>query len=170
MSDPPELPDPHELYERAQTDPDVPLLLADFVAPTPPRGEFRTATRTASTGLPPLEIAVRAPALRILPLEKTARNPYERFVFIGRASTCDVILRDVSVSKSHAVFERERAEWFVRDNRSHNGTYVGERRLEAGERARIASGDALRFGACAVYFVMPKDLRRILESMGLLNE
>jgi hypothetical protein len=167
LSAPPHL---EELFFRADADPDVPLLLADFVDPTPPRGEFRTATREAGAGLPSLEVAVCAPALRILPLEKTARNPYEEFVFVGRASTCDVILRDVSVSKSHAVFERTRSGWLLRDNRSHNGTYLGERRLDAGERAPLGSGQALRFGAYAVYFVMPVELRRILETMGFLHE
>ena len=164
MSAPPDL---DELFVRAAADPDTPLLLADFVDATPPKGEFRTATREAATGLPPIEVAMRSPSLRVLAIEKTARNPNEEFVFIGRASTCDVILRDASVSKSHAVFERESAEWFLRDNRSHNGTFVGDRRLESGERVRVESGDAIRFGAYVVYFVLPRDLRRILETTGL---
>lgn len=155
-----------ELYAYTERDPRTPVLLADFMNPTPPDGEFRTATRKGSAALPPVEEALRASSLRAVPLAKTDRNPYEAFVFVGRASTCDVILRDVSVSKSHAVFELEPDGWIVRDNRSHNGTFVGERRLALGERARVASGDAVRFGTYPVYFMMPQDLRRILEAMG----
>ena len=64
--------------------------------------------------------------VRLAPLSKSDRNPYQNFIFVGRASTCDVILRDASVSKTHAVFERDGQQplWKLRDNRSHNGTWV----------------------------------------------
>ena len=162
MSDPLAL---DELLAYADHDPETPLLIVDFCDPTMPRGEFRTATRTAAPELATVELALASASLRVVPLEKTDRNPYEAFVFVGRASTCDVILRDASVSKSHAVFEREASGWILRDNRSHNGTFVGDRRLALGERAPIASRTAVRFGTYPVYFMMPVDLRRILEAM-----
>lgn len=143
----------------------TPLLLADFLDRTPPRGEFRTASRPDSPPHPPVALALRAPQLRVVPVVKADRNPYGGFVFVGRASTCDVILRDVSVSKSHAVFEREESGWILRDNRSHNGTWLGDRRVVPGERARLESGAAIRFGAYPVYFMLAPDLRRILEEM-----
>jgi pSer/pThr/pTyr-binding forkhead associated (FHA) protein len=54
----------------------------------------------------------------------------------------------------------------VKDNRSHNGTFWNERKLASGERKRLETGDAIRFGAYPVYVIMPADVRRILETMG----
>ncbi len=145
---------------------DVPVLLSDFRAGVRAgAGEFRTATRDVGP-IPALGVVLHDPEVNITPLAKSDRNPYENFIFVGRASTCDVILRDASVSKSHAVFERTADGWILRDNRSHNGTWVHERRLAPSERVPVESGIAIVFGAFPVYVIMPSDLRRILETMG----
>jgi pSer/pThr/pTyr-binding forkhead associated (FHA) protein len=89
---------------------------------------------------------------------------------VGRASTCDVILRDASVSKTHAVFERDgEALWRLRDNRSHNGTWVNYARLTPNARIPVASGDAILFGAYPAYLVSPDELRRLLADLGLVD-
>jgi pSer/pThr/pTyr-binding forkhead associated (FHA) protein len=141
-----------------------PVLLAGFAtAIRPSEREFRTATRDATTSLPPFDTVLADPATCVLILEKAGKNPYEGFVFVGRASTSDVVIRDASISKSHAAFDYAYGAWHVRDNRSHNGTSVNGRRLASGERVRIESRDALVFGAYPVYVVMPDDLKRLIE-------
>jgi pSer/pThr/pTyr-binding forkhead associated (FHA) protein len=105
----------------------------------------------------------------LAPLSKSERNPYQRFIFVGRASTCDVILRDASVSKTHAVFERDerQALWKLRDNRSHNGTWHNGERLEDGERVSLESGDVIVLGSYPVYFMRSPDLMKILARPSL---
>ncbi len=103
----------------------------------------------------------------VAPLVKAGRNPYANFIFVGRASTSDIVLRDASVSKSHAVFEAGTGTdgWRLRDNGSHNGTFVDGRRLAGKTPVSIASGSAVLFGAYPAYVLMPDDLRRILETL-----
>ena len=96
-------------------------------------------------------------------LEKSPRNPYDGFLFLGRASTCDVIVRDASISKTHAVIEPAGDGWYVRDNRSRNGTFKNQTRLKDGERAPLASGDLLVLGSYPLYFLLSTDLFRLLR-------
>jgi pSer/pThr/pTyr-binding forkhead associated (FHA) protein len=144
----------------------VPVLLVGFpgstrVAP----GEYRTATREETPSMPPLASAMLDPDARLLPLIKSGRNPYANFIFVGRASTSDIVLRDASVSKAHAVLERG-TDWRIRDNGSHNGTWVNASRLAPKTPVVLTSGDAIVFGAYPAYLIMPDELRRILETMG----
>jgi pSer/pThr/pTyr-binding forkhead associated (FHA) protein len=55
--------------------------------------------------------------------------------------------------------------WRLRDNRSHNGTWVDGQRLTSKSRVAVQSGQPLVFGAYPAYLIMPVDLRRILEAM-----
>jgi pSer/pThr/pTyr-binding forkhead associated (FHA) protein len=146
---------------------DVPVLVVglrgNVAGPAP---EYRTSTREETPPLPSVSEALREEGVLLAPLRKSARNPYENFIFVGRASTCDVILRDASVSKTHAVFERDGdALWKLRDNRSHNGTWVNYARLRPNARIPVASGDAILFGAYPAYLVSPEELRRMLAEM-----
>lgn len=128
--------------------------------------EYRTSTREGDLELGPVTQALGDEGVGLAPLIKSDRNPYENFIFVGRASTCDVILRDASVSKSHAVFERDaKGVWCLRDNRSHNGTWVDGGRLAPKARVTVASGMAIVFGAYPAYLLMPADLGRILATM-----
>jgi len=65
-------------------------------------------------------------------------------VRIGRGPENDIRLPDPSVSRTHAVVEREALGWVVRDLGSTNGTrYNGDRV----QRATLAPGDRLKIGA-----------------------
>lgn len=129
--------------------------------------DFRTSTRALThPSLPPLAEALLDPAASLVALLKSDRNPYRNFIFVGRASTCDVVLRDASVSKAHAVFDSEQSTWKLRDNRSHNGTWVDGLRLAANKPTPVAHGSAIVFGAYPAYLIMPDELHRILGTMG----
>jgi pSer/pThr/pTyr-binding forkhead associated (FHA) protein len=146
----------------------VPVLLLDLPIESPiSAGEFHTATRQDPKSMPTLEDVLQDQSVAVARLVKSPNNPYENFIFVGRAATCDIILRDASVSKSHAVFEKsaDGKAWMLRDNRSHNGTWVNGQRLEPGARVALSSADALRFGSYPAYFLMPDPFRRILEMM-----
>jgi hypothetical protein len=72
--------------------------------------------------------------------------PFNRVV-VGRSRVCDMVLPYASVSKVHVHFHLENfVPVAVSDQRSANGTWLNERRLEPGATARLAIGDRIRMG------------------------
>jgi pSer/pThr/pTyr-binding forkhead associated (FHA) protein len=147
----------------------VPVLVVAVRGMPTPSKEFRTSTRASSAPPPPLVTVMSDPRTTVFELEKSTRNPYNGFLFVGRASTSDIILKDSSISKSHATLERvdnrdgrEHGDWFVKDNRSRNGTHLNGNRLSDGERSKLAGGDLVVFGSYPAYFLEPTDLLRMI--------
>ena len=69
---------------------------------------------------------------------------------MGRATDSAVFLDDVTVSRTHAVFERrDGGEWFVRDVGSLNGTYVNGEQVD---ETKLASGDEVQVGRFKLVF------------------
>ena len=68
----------------------------------------------------------------------------------GRHPDSDIFLDDVTVSRRHAEFHRERGIFTVRDVGSLNGTYVNRERVEA---ATLASGDEVQIGKFRLVFL-----------------
>jgi len=63
---------------------------------------------------------------------------------IGREADNDIVIKDESVSRHHAVLERDaRSVWWLEDLGSHNGTRVGGRPIT---RQRVSAADGLAFG------------------------
>jgi hypothetical protein len=138
------------------------VLLLEFWKGAGPAREFRTSTLSAPDNIPPLTSATNDPATVVAALEKSPRNPYDGFLFLGRASTCDIIVRDASISKTHAVIEPRPGSWHLRDNRSRNGTWRNGVRLKDGERIELASGDVIVLGSYPIYFVLADELMKLL--------
>jgi hypothetical protein len=138
------------------------VLLLEFWKGAGPAREFRTSTLSAPESIPPLVTVTTDPATQVVALEKSPRNPYDGFLFLGRASTCDVIIRDASISKTHAVIEPRGETWHLRDNRSRNGTWRNGERLKDGERVLLASGDVIVLGSYPIYFLRSPDLMKLL--------
>lgn len=70
-------------------------------------------------------------------------------LLVGRAGGdvgADVEIEDASLSRRHAELVANGPAWVLRDLGSTNGTWVGDRRLAAGEPAELVSGTTLRFG------------------------
>jgi pSer/pThr/pTyr-binding forkhead associated (FHA) protein len=154
-----------ELAAAGATTFDAPaVLLLEFRAVQGVAREFRTSTIGADGGaVPPLTRAADDPTTRVAVLEKSGRNPYDGFLFLGRASTCDVIIRDAAISKTHAVIEPSGEGWNLRDNRSRNGTFRNGSRLKEGERVLLTSGDLVTLGSYPLYFLLSVDLLRLLR-------
>jgi len=87
----------------------------------------------------------RVPAEGVrLPLELVG----DRAFILGRSRSCDVVLSDDTVSRSHAVLRRTAEGWSIRDLGSSNGTWVNGEPIE---RTRIVvPGDAVVLGGCLV--------------------
>jgi hypothetical protein len=62
---------------------------------------------------------------------------------IGRHPDSDVFLDDITVSRRHAVIERDDEGYAVRDAGSLNGTYVNRKRVDD---ARLRYGDEVQIG------------------------
>ena len=139
------------------------VVLVEFLKGGGPAREFRTSTLSAPGSIPPLATVTSDPGTQVIPLEKSPRNPYDGFLFLGRASTCDIIIRDASISKTHAVIEPSASAWHLRDNRSRNGTWRNGERLKEGEKVTLASGDVIVLGSYPLYFITSTDLMRLLS-------
>jgi predicted component of type VI protein secretion system len=62
----------------------------------------------------------------------------------GRDAGCDVVVNDNSVSRRHAVIERQAERWLVLDQQSANGTFVDGQRII---QAYLRTGQELRLGS-----------------------
>jgi FHA domain len=66
-----------------------------------------------------------------------------RELFIGRSSSCDIVLSDASVSRRHARLVLRDGSWVVQDLESTNGTNLNGRRIH---RCELRPGDQLILG------------------------
>jgi FHA domain len=72
---------------------------------------------------------------------------------VGRAVENDVVIEETTVSRLHAVVQRFRAGWCVRDLGSLNGTFVNGQRLNG---ARVLhDGDEVMLGRAFMVFRCP---------------
>jgi len=71
-------------------------------------------------------------------------------ISVGRHPDSTIFLDDVTVSRNHAVIERQGAVYYIADQGSLNGTYVNRRRVE---RQPLADGDELQIGKYKLTFI-----------------
>jgi pSer/pThr/pTyr-binding forkhead associated (FHA) protein len=69
----------------------------------------------------------------------------------GRHPDSDIFLDDITVSRRHAVIERDADGFKVRDAGSLNGTYVNRERVD---EARLRNSDELQIGRFRLSFVV----------------
>jgi hypothetical protein len=69
----------------------------------------------------------------------------------GRHPDSDIFLDDITVSRRHAIIERNDDGFTVRDAGSLNGTYVNRERVD---EARLRTGDELQIGRFRLSFVL----------------
>jgi hypothetical protein len=62
---------------------------------------------------------------------------------IGRSTSADILLDDVTVSREHALVLRRPDGLYIEDAGSLNGTYVNRQRIES---HRLSDGDELQVG------------------------
>ena len=70
-------------------------------------------------------------------------------VAAGRHPDSEIFLDDVTVSRRHAVFHREGADFTVSDAGSLNGTYVNRDRID---RVQLKDGDEVQIGKYRLVF------------------
>lgn len=65
---------------------------------------------------------------------------------VGRGTTCTLQLKNGMASSEHASIRWTGTDWKVHDLNSKNGTFVDDRKLQAGERATLQIGARIAFG------------------------
>jgi pSer/pThr/pTyr-binding forkhead associated (FHA) protein len=86
-------------------------------------------------------------------LVPATRATRPRVLVIGRRHSCDLVLPDQRVSRTHAVIVQLGGQWLLADLRSTNGTYLNDAKLCSATRVR--SGDRLSFGGLQLVFEEP---------------
>jgi hypothetical protein len=69
---------------------------------------------------------------------------------IGRSPDCEIFLDDVTVSRKHAVLERNGNTLRIEDLGSLNGTFLNRKRIESGD---LSDGDELQVGKYRLTFL-----------------
>ncbi|WP_029069693.1 FHA domain-containing protein [Jonesia quinghaiensis] len=107
--------------------------------------------RESVSGLP------RGSALLVV---QAGRSQGERFlldadrIVAGRTEEADIFLNDVTVSRVHAEFLRQGAEFEVRDAGSLNGTYINRDRID---RYTLKNGDEIQIGKYRmIFYISPQ--------------
>src|SRR6056297_2478518 len=70
---------------------------------------------------------------------------------VGRSAHTDLQLKDVIVSREHAVITRlQSGDYVLEDLHSRNGTYVNGKEIE---QTTLRKGDSIKIGRCEFVFV-----------------
>lgn len=83
--------------------------------------------------------------------QDVGRWPLDRTLTIGRAGECDVVIRDILLSRRHCQIEADGKSWVAVDLGSKNGTRRGRHRIT---RQSLRDGDVLTMGKTKVRFVV----------------
>lgn len=90
----------------------------------------------------------------LVPVHKRGESPWQDRILVGRAPNNDIILREPSVSKSHAHLAQESdGTWVVHAKKTVNGTFVDGRFIDAGSTGIIRPGSTLQFGNVFCEFI-----------------
>jgi len=102
----------------------------------------------------------------VLPVVRTASNPFSDKIAIGRTRNCDVRIDHPSISRLHALLQRASdGGWSVVDAGSSNGTRLNGQQVEKGRPQRVNFGDIIAFGSVATQFVSPDTLFAALRNL-----
>ena len=130
-------------------------------APQRPGRTLLTDEPDDHTDLPPSKYLV-------FPVRKTERSLIARFYSVGQTRNNDIVIRDVSVSKSHAFFEDDGNGGFIlQDARSTNGSYVNGKRVPRsgmGLPVAVRTGDLIRFGSVELSFIDARSFRDLIRA------
>lgn len=89
-----------------------------------------------------------------------------RDLSIGRHQRADLQLEHPEMSRVHAIVLCQGQRWFVQDNKSLNGTFLGSRRLDPGERCEITNGSCVVVGGFELRFELPFAVENTLVQPG----
>ena len=67
-------------------------------------------------------------------------------ITIGRDRKCNITIDDRLASRNHAIVQKIKQAYFIKDLDSTNGTYVNESPVPKGKFIKLKRGDVVRIG------------------------
>lgn len=74
-------------------------------------------------------------------------------IVIGRCSDCDVVIKNSTVSRHHALIQQSGEFFLLHDLHSKNRTVLNKQVLSPNRYVSLNSGDSIRLGDVTIYFV-----------------
>ena len=68
-------------------------------------------------------------------------------ITIGRASENDIVIDNKLASRYHAIVQKIRDEYFLKDDNSTNGTFLNGRRIPPDKYVKLNPGDRITIGS-----------------------
>jgi hypothetical protein len=127
---------------RARWREDLAQILADLPEPRPSLAQAGLGRLTRAGRAVRRRLAGQLPAP---PLRFMLPSGTKKSFTIGRDAACDLVLSDMTVSRSHAGLRREAGDWLLTDEGSTNGTRLNGWRVT--EPVPLRAGDEVMFGA-----------------------
>ena len=78
---------------------------------------------------------------------------------IGRNESCDIVLKDMHVSRNHAVFVSRNGKWYISDIDSKSGVFVNGQKISG--NCPIGEGDKIQLGKTVLTMREPPKRTRI---------
>jgi pSer/pThr/pTyr-binding forkhead associated (FHA) protein len=79
-------------------------------------------------------------------------KPKKMKITLGRSEKSDIFINDELVSRKHAVIKKEDENYFIRDLKSKNGTYINGAMIMPEEFIGIQEGDIIKVGRTEIVF------------------
>jgi pSer/pThr/pTyr-binding forkhead associated (FHA) protein len=74
-------------------------------------------------------------------------------IILGRSDEANIVLDDVTVSRTHALISKESNTWKITDKGSLNGTYINFIRISD---TKLSAGDDIQIGKYRFTFLLPE--------------
>ena len=73
-------------------------------------------------------------------------------ITIGRESDNDIVVDNKLASRHHALIQKIREDYFLKDENSTNGTYLNDVKIPAGKYVKLKTGDKITIGSANLVF------------------
>ncbi|MBQ0162851.1 MAG: FHA domain-containing protein [Treponema sp.] len=73
-------------------------------------------------------------------------------ITIGRESDNNVVIDNKLASRHHAVIQKIKEDYFLKDEESTNGTYLNGTKIPAGKYVKLNRGDKITIGSTNLVF------------------
>ena len=71
-------------------------------------------------------------------------------ITIGREYDNDVVVDNKLASRHHAVIQKIKEAYFIKDENSTNGTFINGRKIPEGKYVKLCLGDKITIGTAAI--------------------
>ncbi|MCR5725029.1 MAG: FHA domain-containing protein [Treponema sp.] len=68
-------------------------------------------------------------------------------IVIGRSPDCDIVIDNKLASRNHALIQKIRDEYFLKDTNSTNGTFLNGKRVPPDKYVKLNPGDKITVGS-----------------------